>query len=124
MILSALTNLDAPKSGKQTIARALFAPLLMCLAFASNSTELAVANGETRTISLSNSHTNEAGSFTYMVDGAYDSSVLEKLNWFLRDWRHDEKTTMDPRLFDLVWEVYREFGIKRADRRALRLSFA
>ncbi len=110
MILSALTNLDAPKSGKQTIARALFAPLLMCLAFASNSTKSAVANGETRTISLSNSHTNEAGSFTYMVDGAYDSSVLEKLNWFLRDWRHDEKTTMDPRLFDLVWEVYRESG--------------
>ena len=28
----------------------------------------------------------------------------------MRDWRHDEKTTMDPRLFDLIWEVYRESG--------------
>ena len=55
-------------------------------------------------------HTNESGSFTYMVNGVYDSSVLEKLNWFMRDWRHDEKISMDPRLFDIVWEVYRESG--------------
>ena len=109
-ILPALRTFAAPKPGERAFARALFAPLLMCLAFASNSTESAIANGETRTISLSNSHTDEAGSFTYMVDGVYDSAVLEKLNWFLRDWRHDEKTNMDPRLFDVVWEVYRESG--------------
>jgi uncharacterized protein YcbK (DUF882 family) len=83
---------------------------LVCLGLASNSTESAIANGETRTINLSNAHTNEAGSFTYMVNGVYDSNVLEKLNWFMRDWRHDEKTTIDPKLFDLVWEVYRESG--------------
>jgi len=110
MSLPALRTFDAPKSAERALARALFAPLLICLAFASNSTESAIANGETRTISLSNSHTNEAGSFTYMVNGAYDSGVLDKLNWFLRDWRLDEKTNMDPRLFDVVWEVYRESG--------------
>jgi uncharacterized protein YcbK (DUF882 family) len=108
--LPAQKTSDAPKSRAPALARAVFAPLLLCLAFASNSTESAIANGETRTISLSSAHTNEAGSFTYMVNGTYDSAVLDKLNWFLRDWRHDEKTTMDPRLFDLVWEVYRESG--------------
>ena len=108
--LPARKSSNAPKSRKPAVARALFAPLLACLAFASNSTESAIANGETRTISLSNGHTNETGSFTYMVNGTYDSAVLDKLNWFLRDWRHDEKTTMDPRLFDVVWEVYREAG--------------
>ena len=35
---------------------------------------------------------------------------LEKLNWFLRDWRNDEPTHMDPRLFDAVWESYRSAG--------------
>ena len=45
-----------------------------------------------------------------MVDGQYDPGVLEKLNWFLRDWRRDEPTKMDPRLFDTIWEVYRESG--------------
>ncbi|MGD0564711.1 MAG: DUF882 domain-containing protein [Roseiarcus sp.] len=92
------------------LAHLFAAPVLLSLGFAPSSTESAVANGDTRTISLSNSHTNEAGSFTYMVDGVYDSAVLEKLNWFLRDWRLNEPTKMDPKLFDIVWEVYRESG--------------
>jgi uncharacterized protein YcbK (DUF882 family) len=109
-ILPALKIFDGTKFSKTTCAGALIAPLLLCLGLASSSTESAIANGETRTISLSDSHTNEAGSFTYMVNGVYDSSVLEKLNWFMRDWRHDEKISMDPRLFDIAWEVYRESG--------------
>ncbi len=36
--------------------------------------------------------------------------MLEKLNWFLRDWRTDEPTKMDPRLFDALWEAYRSAG--------------
>ena len=73
-------------------------------------TESAKANGDTRTIHLHHAHTHEAIDATYLVDGRYDSSVLEKLNWFLRDWRRDEPTHMDPRLFDTIWEVYREAG--------------
>jgi uncharacterized protein YcbK (DUF882 family) len=75
-----------------------------------NSTESAVANGDTRTILLSNQHTDESGSFTFMVNGVYDQAVLDKLNWFCRDWRLNEPTKMDPHLFDIVWEVYRESG--------------
>jgi uncharacterized protein YcbK (DUF882 family) len=75
-----------------------------------NSTESAIANGDTRTITLSNQHTNESGSFTFMVNGVYDSGTLDKLNWFCRDWRLNEPTKMDPHLFDIVWEVYRESG--------------
>ena len=75
-----------------------------------NSTELAVANGDTRTVVLSDQHTNESGSFTFMVNGVYDQAVLDKLNWFCRDWRINEPTKMDPHLFDIIWEVYRESG--------------
>ncbi len=32
---------------------------------------------------------------------------LKKLNVFLRDWRRNEPTNMDPRLFDLIWESTR-----------------
>jgi uncharacterized protein YcbK (DUF882 family) len=92
----------------------LLAPLFVYLGFATGSTESAVANGDTRTINLSNSRTNESGAFTYMVNGSYDSDVLEKLNWFLRDWRLNEPTKMDPKLFDIVWEVYRESGSSQA----------
>ncbi len=70
----------------------LLGPLLLVLAATPNSTESAIANGDTRTLTLSDAHTNESGSFTYKVDGYYDSAVLEKLNWFLRDWRLNEST--------------------------------
>ena len=75
-----------------------------------NSTESAVANGDTRTIILSSQHTNESGSFTFMVNGVYDQATLDKLNYFCRDWRLNEPTKMDPHLFDVIWEVYRESG--------------
>ncbi len=73
-------------------------------------TETAVANGDTRTIYLHHAHTGEDIAATYLVNGQYDSRVLEQLNWFLRDWRRDEPTNMDPRLFDVVWEAYRNAG--------------
>ena len=73
-------------------------------------TESASANGDTRTLHLYNPHTNESIAATYRVNGHYDGAVLEKLNWFLRDWRRNEATHMDPRLFDAVWETYREAG--------------
>ena len=67
--MPALKFFEGSKVSKTTFAGALIAPLLLCLGLASSSTESAIANGETRTISLSDSHTNEAGSFTYMVNG-------------------------------------------------------
>ncbi len=91
-------------------ARAALATLLIAGWVAPNATESAVANGDTRTVTFSNQHTNEEGSFTYMVNGVYDQSALDKLNWFMRDWRLNEPTKMDPRLFDIIWEVYRESG--------------
>ena len=102
--------LNAANLGKGALACALAAPLFAVVGLAPSATETAIANGDTRTISLIEPHTGEAGSFTYMVNGVYDSGVLEKLNWFMRDWRHDEQTKMDPKLFDVAWEVYRESG--------------
>ena len=87
--------------GAATLALILFTP---------SGTQTAVANGDTRTIYLHHAHTNESIAATYLVNGQYDSAVLKQLNWFLRDWRRDEPTNMDPRLFDVVWEAYRGAG--------------
>jgi uncharacterized protein YcbK (DUF882 family) len=75
-----------------------------------SSTETAAANGDTRTLNLYHSHTGESIQATFRVNGSYDPAVLEKLNWFLRDWRNNDRTRMDPRLFDVVWEAYRTAG--------------
>src|SRR6266404_2026904 len=56
-----------------TASRASLATVLIAAWLAPNSTESAVANGDTRTVTFSNSHTDESGSFTYMVNGVYDS---------------------------------------------------
>ena len=104
-------------------SRLAMAAVLAGAGLTPNSTESAVANGDTRTVVFSDRHTDESGSFTYMVNGVYDSAVLDKLNWFMRDWRLNEPTKMDPRLFDIIWEVYREFGFDPAGRRAFGLPF-
>ena len=69
--------------------------------------QTAAANGDTRTLTLHHLHTGEDITITFKREGRYDSNALNKLNWFLRDWRNDKTTEMDPHLFDLVWEAYR-----------------
>jgi len=80
--------------------------------FGSKALQNAVAEGETRTISLHHIHTNEDITITYKRDGRYDEAALDKLNWLLRDWRRNKVIRMDPQLIDLVWEVQRETGSK------------
>jgi uncharacterized protein YcbK (DUF882 family) len=81
---------------------------LLCFIIGSKSLQNAVAEGDTRTISMHHMHTGEDITITFKRDGRYDDAALEKLNWFLRDWRKAQQTQMDPHLVDLVWEVQRE----------------
>jgi uncharacterized protein YcbK (DUF882 family) len=80
------------------------------LVLGARGTQNAVANGDTRTITIKHMHTKEETTVTFKRDGRYDSSGLEKLNWALRDWRTDEPIRMDPKLFDIAWEVHRKVG--------------
>ena len=85
---------------------------VLLILFASRSLQNAVAEGDTRTISMHHMHTGEDITITYKRDGRYDDAALEKLNWFLRDWRKSQETKMDPHLIDLVWEAQRAVGAK------------
>ena len=71
------------------------------------------ANASSRSLRLSNAHTKETATITYKRNGKFDADGLRKLNQFLRDWRRNEKTEMDPALFDLIWEVYKKTGAKQ-----------
>ena len=63
-----------------------------------------------RAIYLYYTHTKETARIVFKRNGQYVQSGLNDLNYFLRDWRRNEPTKMDPRLFDLVWEVYQAVG--------------
>ena len=68
------------------------------------------AESGNRSLKLYFIHTKEKAEITFKRNGRYDKRGLDQLNRFLRDWRRNEPTRMDPRLFDLVWEVYQKAG--------------
>lgn len=88
----------------------LFAVLLM--GFGGLLASTGTARAESRTLNIEFVHTGERASITFKRNGRYDPKGLKQLNYILRDWRRNEPTKMDPRLFDLVWEVYRQSRAK------------
>lgn len=89
-----------------------FAKALLCIAailltatgFSSS------ASAQTKSLKLYYLHTGERVTIAFKKDGKYIPSGLKKINWALRDWRRNEPTKMDPKLLDLIWEVYRRSG--------------
>ncbi|TDQ20391.1 uncharacterized protein YcbK (DUF882 family) [Phyllobacterium brassicacearum] len=96
------------KSEASSFVRASWFVFLMV--FASMLFASAQASAETRTLKLYFIHTKERAEITFKKNGRYQQDGLNKLNKFLRDWRRNEPTKMDPRLFDLVWQVYQNVG--------------
>jgi uncharacterized protein YcbK (DUF882 family) len=80
------------------------------LIVSASSLQNVVANGDTRAIYFQHTHRDDAITVTFKRNGRYDEEALKKLNYFLRDWRNDDATRMDPQLFDILWEVTRELG--------------
>lgn len=68
---------------------------------------------DSRTLDLYNLHTKERLTIVFKKDGRFIPSALNELNRFLRDWRRNEATRMDPRLFDTVWELYQKSGSRQ-----------
>jgi len=111
-----------PASSASECLASIFSPRIgpcaglvaLIILLSNNGLESAVANGDTRTLSLHHIHTDEDITITYKRDGRYDEEALKRLDRFLRDWRKEEDIHMDPHLFDVIWEVSREVGGDRA----------
>ncbi|WP_349631436.1 DUF882 domain-containing protein [Bradyrhizobium sp. BR 10289] len=80
---------------------------------AAGSVHNAAALNETKTLSFHHTHSGEDLTVTFKRDGRYDEAALKTLNHFLRDWRTQDETVMDRRLFDILWEVYRDVDGKQ-----------
>jgi len=96
-------------AGQAWLTRVVIASLAaMFIALSSAS-----GQAETRKLKLYFLHTGEKAEITYKKNGKYIAGGLKKINRFLRDWRRNEPTKMDPQLLDLIWEVYQETGSKK-----------
>jgi uncharacterized protein YcbK (DUF882 family) len=63
-----------------------------------------------RTISLRHLHTDEKIAVTYRIGDRYQRHALHKLNWFLRDFRTQDVTVIDPKLFDILYDINVRLG--------------
>ena len=68
----------------------------------------AVAEGDTRTITMHHLHTNEDITITYKHNGQYDEAALDEAELVPARLAQGAADPMDPHLIDLVWEVQRE----------------
>ena len=100
-------SLSLPKAGYH------FGLTSLLLLTGAGSVHDATALNETRTLSFHHTHSEEDLTVTFKRDGRYDEEALKQLNHYLRDWRSQEQTTMDRRLFDILWEVYRDVDGKK-----------
>lgn len=57
-----------------------------------------------------NVHTGEKAEIVYRRGGRIDAGGMKKINYILRDWRKNQPTKMDPRVLDVLYEVYRNTG--------------
>jgi uncharacterized protein YcbK (DUF882 family) len=58
-----------------------------------------------RTLSFFHTHTGERLEVAYCCDGIYQPEALSRLNHLLRDFRVNEEKDIDPKLFDLLFEL-------------------
>ncbi len=63
-----------------------------------------------RILSFHHLHTDERLTLTYRQGDHYQRSSLERLNRFLRDFRTGEVTAIDPKLYDLLFDIKQQLG--------------
>lgn len=74
----------------------------------------ALPQSGTRTLAFVNTHTSEKILAAYWRDGVYDQGALKDINYVLRDHRSGEVADMDTHLLDLLVELHRRTGSRKA----------
>ena len=100
----------ADKAMETSVRRVAKAASLVAVAASAVLLTTESALAENRSLKLFFTHTGERATITFKRNGRYDAKGLAQINRFLRDWRRNEPARMDPRLLDLVWEVYQRSG--------------
>ncbi|MBK1723436.1 YcbK family protein [Thiocystis violacea] len=63
-----------------------------------------------RSLSFYHLHTEERIDVTYRIGDRYQRSALQRLNYFFRDFRTGDTTSMDPQLYDLLYDLKHSLG--------------
>jgi uncharacterized protein YcbK (DUF882 family) len=66
----------------------------------------AATEPDDRRLSFRHTHTGEELSVVYWKDGQYVPEALARINHFLRDFRTDEVTQIEPETLDILYDLY------------------
>jgi len=69
-----------------------------------------IASGSERQLQFYNLHTGESINATYWADGNYIPEQLSAIDHLLRDFRTDQRITMDRELYDLLYVLQQKVG--------------
>jgi len=67
-------------------------------------------NLEPRKLAFHNLHTEEKLTMTYFEDGQYVTGAMQEINYLLRDHRSGDVHNMDPKLFNLLYDLQTRLG--------------
>ncbi len=102
-----MTNTTQQTVSRRGILGAFAATALIAAPTYSNAFGLLKGAGDIRRIKMHSGRTGEAIDTIYWIEGEYIPEVLKEINYFMRDWRSDEKIKIDPRNVDILAAAHR-----------------
>ena len=70
------------------------------------------AGNGSRSLSFYHTHTCKTLDVTYARSERYDQSALERINYYLRDFRTDDIHPIDPGVLDILWSIQQKLDCR------------
>ena len=102
-----MTNSTNSVLSRRGLLGAFAATALIAAPTYSNAFGILKGAGDIRRIKMYSGRTGETINSIYWIEGEYIPEVLKEINYFMRDWRSDEKTKIDPRNVDIMAAAHR-----------------
>jgi uncharacterized protein YcbK (DUF882 family) len=97
-----MENNSVPSVSRRGILAAFAATAVVAAPTYSNAFGLIRGSGDIRRIRMYSGRTGEGIDTIYWIEGNYIKDAVKEINYFMRDWRRDEATSMDLRTVDIM----------------------
>lgn len=94
-------------TSRRGILAAFAATMVVAAPTASNAFGFLRGAGDIRRIKMYSGRTGESLDTVYWIEGQYIPEALKEINLFMRDWRTDQVTKIDPRTIDIAAASHR-----------------
>ena len=97
-----MTNISSKGLTRRALLGAFAASAVVAAPTYSNAFGLLRGAGDIRRIRMYSGRTGESMDTIYWIEGDYIKDALKEINYFMRDWRTDQTTSIDARTVDIM----------------------